>query len=212
LLWFAPGNAARASAPFHLPRENKSLHFLFDKVFEKAVDIVQNSCVKRVVGETSGRELFQVKAKRSSSSRRNRRSTGGEAQQDDYLVLPFHYCSCHAFQYEVINRGEMFLVRGEKTSVQTTARSRTTEPDCLTPAHATRTPCIPYLHPAFAAAACRDGRFFFLRCLCFDDGGAVQAHLGGENRKGAGNDDDGDSERRPPRTGAAQLLSCRSIC
>jgi len=111
LLWFAPGNAARASAPFHLPRENKSLHFLFDKVFEKAVDIVQNSCVKRVVGETSGRELFQVKAKRSSSSRRNRRSTGGEAQQDDYLVLPFHYCSCHAFQYEVINRGEMFLCK-----------------------------------------------------------------------------------------------------
>ncbi len=86
-----------------------SLHFLFDKVLEKAVDIVQNSCVKRVVGEASGRELFQVKAKRPASSRRSRRSSG-EAQQDDYLVLPFHYCSCHAFQYEVINRGDMFLV------------------------------------------------------------------------------------------------------
>ena len=49
-----------------------SLSFLFDKVLDKAVDIVQNSCVKRVVGERSGREIFQVKAGRSTGARRQR--------------------------------------------------------------------------------------------------------------------------------------------
>lgn len=74
-----------------------------------------------MVGEKSGREIFQVKAARSASSRRpskgwqrRRHSLDGHAGgvgADEYLVLPFHYCSCHAFQFEVINRGENFLCK-----------------------------------------------------------------------------------------------------
>ncbi|WZN62190.1 zinc finger SWIM domain-containing protein [Chloropicon roscoffensis] len=98
----------------------ESLSFLFDKVLDKAVDIVQNSCVKRVVGERSGREIFQVKAGRSTGARRQSKgwlqqchaADGQHAEvPDEYLVLPFHYCSCHAFQFEVINRGEAFLCK-----------------------------------------------------------------------------------------------------
>ena len=38
----------------------RSLYFLFDKTLEKAIGIVHNAGVKRVVGENSGREIFQV--------------------------------------------------------------------------------------------------------------------------------------------------------
>ena len=79
---------------------------------------MKNSVIKRVVGEKSGREVYQV----TSSSKRQSRSFGrerdagdaggalGTGSHDEYLVLPFHYCSCHAFQHEVIHKGEMFLV------------------------------------------------------------------------------------------------------
>ncbi|QDZ21302.1 SWIM-type domain-containing protein [Chloropicon primus] len=97
----------------------ESLGFLFDKGLDKAVDIVQNSCVKRVVGETSGREIFQVKARLSTSRRQSKTwqprqhkpSSDSATKVDEYLVLPFHYCSCHAFQFEVINRGEAFMCK-----------------------------------------------------------------------------------------------------
>ena len=101
-----------------------SLGFLFDKGLDKAVDIVQNSCVKRVVAETSGREIFQVKARLSTSRRQSKTwqprqhkpSSDSVTKMDEYLVLPFHYCSCHAFQFEVINRGEAFMVSSTSIS------------------------------------------------------------------------------------------------
>ena len=98
----------------------RSLSFLFDKGLDKALEIVHNSCVKRVVAQGSGREIFQVKAHSSSSRRQSkgwpRQHRRSLEVQDrtvgagEYMVLPYHYCSCHAFQFEVINRGEAFLV------------------------------------------------------------------------------------------------------
>lgn len=35
----------------------------------------------------------------------------GAVASGEYLVLPFHYCSCHAFQYDVINRGDALLCK-----------------------------------------------------------------------------------------------------
>lgn len=179
-----------------------SLSFLFDKVLDKAVDIVQNSCVKRVVGERSGREIFQVKAGRSTGARRQSKgwlqqchaADGQHAEvPDEYLVLPFHYCSCHAFQFEVINRGEAFLVSGDglPNFARPTApavfrsfpSSQSADPALLNSHHR-----LLHRHPLATMIA-------------------VQAYPGRPTRAGPWDDHDLRGQGRAPRPGPAGLLS-----
>ncbi|KAG9455753.1 hypothetical protein H6P81_000261 [Aristolochia fimbriata] len=73
------------------------LHFLFGKNLERATRIVDQRGVKRVIGEPSGRSLFQV--------------VGESRRREEYICFPFHYCSCYSFFYETINRGEQLTCK-----------------------------------------------------------------------------------------------------
>ncbi|XP_068647050.1 uncharacterized protein [Aristolochia californica] len=73
------------------------LHFLFGKNLERATRIVDQRGVKRVIGEPSGRSVFQV--------------VGESRKKEEYTCFPFHYCSCYSFFYETINRGEQLTCK-----------------------------------------------------------------------------------------------------
>lgn len=71
------------------------LHVLCDKTLEHALVLVDQGGVQAFVAERTGRTVFHV------HSERNRRSG-----QETYVCFPKHYCSCHAFFYDVVGRGE----------------------------------------------------------------------------------------------------------
>ncbi|XP_034678698.1 zinc finger SWIM domain-containing protein 7 isoform X3 [Vitis riparia] len=68
------------------------LHFLFGKNFERATRIVDQRGVKRIVGESSGRWIFQV--------------VGESRKKEEYFCFAEHYCACYSFFYDIVNRGE----------------------------------------------------------------------------------------------------------
>ncbi|KAL6752684.1 hypothetical protein V8C86DRAFT_2749718 [Haematococcus lacustris] len=68
-----------------------SLAHIYGRNFWKALEIVDQGLVACLQGEQSGRQIFQVQ---------------GKTAADKYLVFPAHFCSCQAFFYEVVNKGE----------------------------------------------------------------------------------------------------------
>ncbi|XP_022942857.1 uncharacterized protein LOC111447762 isoform X1 [Cucurbita moschata] len=73
------------------------LHFLFGKNFERATRIVDQSGVKKISGEPSGRSIFQV--------------VGESRRKEEYLCFPENFCACYSFFYDIVNRGEQLCVR-----------------------------------------------------------------------------------------------------
>ncbi|GAQ84165.1 putative Zinc finger SWIM-type-containing protein [Klebsormidium nitens] len=67
-----------------------SLSFFFGKNLERALQIATTGGVRSIVGERSGRSMFQVAGH------------GGEK----YTCFPSHFCSCHSFFYDVVSKGE----------------------------------------------------------------------------------------------------------
>ena len=99
------------------------LHLLFDKNLERALQIVDKGDVKCYVAEKSGRTVYQVCFSHCSCSCIGVCVCGallvegmqvkGKTAADPYTVFPLHYCSCHAFLYDVLGLGgnEQVLVR-----------------------------------------------------------------------------------------------------
>ncbi|KAL6347106.1 hypothetical protein AAG906_012357 [Vitis piasezkii] len=73
------------------------LHFLFGKNFERATRIVDQRGVKRIVGESSGRWIFQV--------------VGESRKKEEYFCFAEHYCACYSFFYDIVNRGEQLCCK-----------------------------------------------------------------------------------------------------
>ncbi|KAM1002949.1 hypothetical protein ACFX2I_003333 [Malus domestica] len=74
-----------------------SLHFLFGKNLERATRIVDQRGVKRVLGEPSGRSIFQV--------------VGESQRKEEYLCFAEQYCACYSFFYDIVNRGEQLCCK-----------------------------------------------------------------------------------------------------
>ncbi|KAM1152196.1 hypothetical protein ACFX13_035626 [Malus domestica] len=68
------------------------LQFLFGKNLERATRIVDQSGVKRVLGEPSGRSIFQV--------------VGESRRKEEYFCFAEQYCACYSFFYDTKNKGE----------------------------------------------------------------------------------------------------------
>ena len=79
------------------------MSFLFESNWARALELVDGGHVKRVVAQDSGRELFQVG---SASGAR-----AGSRLPRSHLVFPEHFCTCHAFFYDVVSRGEAVLCK-----------------------------------------------------------------------------------------------------
>lgn len=73
------------------------LHFLFSKNLERALRILDQKGVYRLVSEPSKRVVFQVAGESKSSDR--------------YLCFPKHFCSCHSFFFDVVGRGEQLCCK-----------------------------------------------------------------------------------------------------
>ncbi|KAK4341280.1 hypothetical protein RND71_039781 [Anisodus tanguticus] len=73
------------------------LHFLFGKNLERATRIIDQRGVKRILGEPSGRSIFQV--------------VGESKRKEEYLCFAQHYCGCHSFFYDIVNRGEQLCCK-----------------------------------------------------------------------------------------------------
>ena len=105
-------------------RHLECLAFIFkENHLANALELVQLGRVKRLVAERSGRSAFQVQGKSSSSSSSSSLATGAggtgttrkpgglKAGAEEYLCFPSHYCSCRAFQWDVISRGEQLICK-----------------------------------------------------------------------------------------------------
>ncbi|BFG41988.1 hypothetical protein CerSpe_282620 [Prunus speciosa] len=73
------------------------LHFVFGKNLERATRIVDQRGVKRVLGEPSGRSIFQV--------------VGESRRKEEYFCFAEHYCACYSFFYDIVNRGEQLCCK-----------------------------------------------------------------------------------------------------
>ncbi|KAB2635977.1 zinc finger SWIM domain-containing protein 7-like [Pyrus ussuriensis x Pyrus communis] len=73
------------------------LHFLFGKNWERATRIVDQSGIKRVLGEPSGRSIFQV--------------VGESRRKEEYFCFAEQYCACYSFFYDTINKGEQLCCK-----------------------------------------------------------------------------------------------------
>lgn len=74
-----------------------TLLFIFGKNFERATRIVDQRGVKKISGQPSGRYIFQV--------------MGESRRKEEYLCFPENFCSCYAFFYDVVNRGEQLCCK-----------------------------------------------------------------------------------------------------
>mmetsp|Transcript_37991 Transcript_37991/g.90245 ORF Transcript_37991/g.90245 Transcript_37991/m.90245 type:complete len:154 (-) Transcript_37991:302-763(-) len=68
-----------------------SLHCLFERTLAKALKLVDEGSVECLVGQFSRRRIFRVQ---------------GRSATDQYLVLPSRYCSCQAFFFEAVSKGD----------------------------------------------------------------------------------------------------------
>jgi len=73
------------------------LHFLYGKNFERAMRILDQGGVQRIVGIPSGRAVYQV--------------AGESKNSDQYICFAEHHCTCYAFFYETVNRGEQLCCK-----------------------------------------------------------------------------------------------------
>ncbi|XP_021827355.1 zinc finger SWIM domain-containing protein 7 [Prunus avium] len=73
------------------------LHLVFGKNLERATRIVDQRGVKRVLGEPSGRSIFQV--------------VGESRRKEEYFCFAEHYCACYSFFYDIVNRGEQLCCK-----------------------------------------------------------------------------------------------------
>jgi len=97
------------------------MSFLFEANWARALDLVDAGLVRRVVGQESGRELFQVSS--ASGGRGGGGAAGGAGaghRPQSHLVFPEHFCTCHAFFYDVVARGEAALCK-HQIAAQTAA-------------------------------------------------------------------------------------------
>ncbi|KAI5079912.1 hypothetical protein GOP47_0005391 [Adiantum capillus-veneris] len=78
------------------------LYFLYSKNLERALRILDQQGVFRIVGQPSKRVVFQVAGESKSS--------------DKYLCLPKHFCSCHSFFFDVVGRGEQLCCKHQLAS------------------------------------------------------------------------------------------------
>ena len=92
----ASGTETRA--PELTDRHLECLAFVFGEGhLANALELAQTGRVKKLVAERSGRSCFQVR--------------GRSGAKEEYLVLPRHYCSCRAFQWDVVSRGEKVICK-----------------------------------------------------------------------------------------------------
>ncbi|KAL3675502.1 hypothetical protein R1sor_025450 [Riccia sorocarpa] len=91
--------ATAGSPPFSSLTDDQilMLHFLFNKTFDKAVRIIEQGGVYRLVAEPSGRMVFQV--------------MGNPKEHQHYVCFPDHFCSCHAFFYDIVSRGHQLCCK-----------------------------------------------------------------------------------------------------
>ncbi|CAM6096784.1 unnamed protein product [Calypogeia fissa] len=87
------------SSPFAAVNKNqfRMLYFLFNKNLEKALRILDNRGVTRITANPSGRVVFQVTAE-----------SKGLGQ---YVCFPDHFCSCPAYHFEVVSRGQQLCCK-----------------------------------------------------------------------------------------------------
>jgi predicted nucleic acid-binding Zn finger protein len=108
------------TAPELTDRHLEILLFVFDeKHLSNALVLVQTQKVKRLVAETSLRTCFQVQ---------------GRTVKENYLCYPNTYCSCRAFQWDVISRGEHVACKHQlavKIAAATNAFASSTISDLL---------------------------------------------------------------------------------
>ncbi|KAK9803872.1 hypothetical protein WJX72_001088 [[Myrmecia] bisecta] len=81
----------QSAAPDVVDSHLSSLNFLFDKNCGRALQIVDQGGVKCFIAQDSRRKVFQVQ---------------GKTAADQYIVFPEHYCSCQAFFYDTVGRGD----------------------------------------------------------------------------------------------------------
>ncbi len=92
----ASGTETRA--PELTDRHLECLAFVFGEGhLANALELAQTGRVKKLVAERSGRSCFQVR--------------GRSGAKEEYLVLPRHYCSCRAFQWDVVSRCEKVICK-----------------------------------------------------------------------------------------------------
>eukprot|EP00955_Chlamydomonas_euryale_P096703 365028-Chlamydomonas_euryale.AAC.20 len=71
------------------------LHHLYGKNWLNALRLVDEGGITCYVAQPSERKVFKVK---------------GKTVGDPYLVFPRHFCSCHAFFYEVVCKSDALCV------------------------------------------------------------------------------------------------------
>eukprot|EP01018_Ginkgo_biloba_P015522 Gb_39734 [translate_table: standard] len=76
------------------------LHFLYGKNFERAMQILDRGGVQLIVGEPSGRAVFQ-----------GVQVAGESKNSDQYICFPEHHCTCYSFFYETVNKGEQLCCK-----------------------------------------------------------------------------------------------------
>ncbi|BBN19666.1 zinc finger SWIM domain-containing protein 7 [Marchantia polymorpha subsp. ruderalis] len=91
--------APPGSPPFSTLTDDQilALHFLFNKTLDKAVRIIEQGGVYRLVAEPSRREVFQV--------------MGNPKENQHYVCFPEHFCSCHAFFFDIVSRGHQICCK-----------------------------------------------------------------------------------------------------
>ena len=92
-------SGSRSRAPFAVTdRQLELLAFVFDaKHLENSLVMYQKRAVKKLVAVKSGRTCWQVRGKSGA--------------KEEYLVFPTHYCSCRAFQWDVLSKGEQLICK-----------------------------------------------------------------------------------------------------
>ena len=90
---------SRSRAPLAVTdRQLELLAFVFDaKHLENSLVMYQKRAVKKLVAVKSGRTCWQVRGKSGA--------------KEEYLVFPTHYCSCRAFQWDVLSKGEQLICK-----------------------------------------------------------------------------------------------------
>jgi predicted nucleic acid-binding Zn finger protein len=114
----ASGRETRA--PELTDRHLEVLASVFDeKHLSNALELVMDGKVKMVIAERSKRSCFQVR---------------GRTAKEEYLTYPDTFCSCRAFQWDVISRGEKLRCKHQlavKIAIAMNAAAVTTVTDAL---------------------------------------------------------------------------------
>ncbi|KAG0563413.1 hypothetical protein M758_8G028000 [Ceratodon purpureus] len=90
--------AAIESADSVTDEQLSTLYFIFEKNLERALRILDQGGVQRVIAQPSQRSVFQVigESKTGPSS---------------YLCFPEHFCSCQSFFFDVVSRSDQLCCK-----------------------------------------------------------------------------------------------------